>query len=945
MGKVLKSAVAVLPGAIIAGLAAGTGTGWAVFGASLFAGTAAGLLMKPPKMDLAEHGTNLRLKTDPAAPRQLIYGRVATGGTLVYRETAGTDNKNLHLVIALATHEIESVDGMDWAGEAVTFSGSNAVGQFANKMYLTPHMGAEDQLADSDLVSDCAQWTSAHRLRGLAYVHLKLIYDTEVYKQGLQQVRFFVKGRKIYDPRLDGENGGTGAHRLADTTTWEWSDNPALIAADYLMGFSLNGKQVAGMGVDPARIDWTSVSAQANICDEPVTLKSTDTEKRYTCNGIINSSRRHGDNLGQISSAMGGNIVFQSGKWRLFAAASRPAVLGRDKQNIIGGIALTAQKGWSEKVNAIRGVYPDADVSYEAKDYPPIVDASFVTADGGQELWMDLSLPMTTSKTMAQRLAKIALRRARMEKKTTLTLTPDALQDQCMDAVNLTYLPFNIDGQKMLVADWALKFDADKDGNVGILCTETLVQEDDSIYDWDEDTDEQDVLTPTKANPLALSSWKGSDLKYDGGVTFESLKPSEIGSTYGAFSGSGGTLRDEFGFNFTDFDIRTSLGTSEDLNWDGGYTKATIKSYADTGYQLSQPGTSYKIHADSVTGIDLNAGNVGGTGMSSVKTNAQTGYDLTQNNSTEIDNSSLPDNPSFAGSGDFAAPVTVTSGDPFQYECMRTGASSNWGVGITFDTDYAGFNKLSFLGVGDGGSNGFQWSNIEGTTDKLATLDVNGDFWVKRDLEAEGKSHAFGATLHTNRYSDWVNVQIGGGGIFSDVGADNVLISSNVRQVADGSWTHTATDYGSMFQLVNGSFNFFTCPSKTAGSTASYNIISTLSRTGIFSATDFTATSRRKWKKNVKAIKGARVAMDEFFPVWHEWRKNFRGYTEDQVPIAGYILEDCPAWVVSGDGVKYQKIVPVLDASLKELWAENDTLKADVETLKRQVSALLNGRA
>ena len=44
-----------------------------------------------------------------------------------------------------------------------------------------------------------------------------------------------VKGMLVYDPRLDSTNGGSGSHRLATPSTWEWSDNPALCFADFKM--------------------------------------------------------------------------------------------------------------------------------------------------------------------------------------------------------------------------------------------------------------------------------------------------------------------------------------------------------------------------------------------------------------------------------------------------------------------------------------------------------------------------------------------------------------------------------------------------------------------------------------------------------------------------------------------------------------------------------------
>ncbi|MBN8494552.1 MAG: hypothetical protein J0M00_24305 [Burkholderiales bacterium] len=75
-------------------------------------------------------------------------------------------------------------------------------------------------------------------------------------------------GRKLYDPRKDSTAGGSGAHRLADPTTWEFSDNPSLALADWL------SNALYGAG-EP--VDWSSVPAAANAND---TLVGSPAEKR-----------------------------------------------------------------------------------------------------------------------------------------------------------------------------------------------------------------------------------------------------------------------------------------------------------------------------------------------------------------------------------------------------------------------------------------------------------------------------------------------------------------------------------------------------------------------------------------------------------------------------------------------------------------------------------------
>lgn len=79
-----------------------------------------------------------------------------------------------------------------------------------------------------------------------------------------------VRGRKCYDPRKDSTAGGSGAHRLATPTTWEWTDNPALACADFLAS-SLYGLK--------RTVNWATVSAAAAACDAMI---GSPAEKRRT---------------------------------------------------------------------------------------------------------------------------------------------------------------------------------------------------------------------------------------------------------------------------------------------------------------------------------------------------------------------------------------------------------------------------------------------------------------------------------------------------------------------------------------------------------------------------------------------------------------------------------------------------------------------------------------
>lgn len=66
-------------------------------------------LAKNGSTSLTQQGTTVTTR-EAIAPRRVIYGLTRVGGNIVFME--GTDdNKYLHIIIALAGHEIQSVEG------------------------------------------------------------------------------------------------------------------------------------------------------------------------------------------------------------------------------------------------------------------------------------------------------------------------------------------------------------------------------------------------------------------------------------------------------------------------------------------------------------------------------------------------------------------------------------------------------------------------------------------------------------------------------------------------------------------------------------------------------------------------------------------------------------------------------------------------------------------
>ena len=107
------------------------------------------------------------------------------------------------------------------------------------------------------------EWDANHPMTGCAGLALFFTYNEDAYPSGLPNVSAVVRGAKVYDPRLDSTAGGSGAHRLADSSTWQWSESPPLLIGYYVMS-ELGGR------LPSTAIRWADVADAANACDQQV---------------------------------------------------------------------------------------------------------------------------------------------------------------------------------------------------------------------------------------------------------------------------------------------------------------------------------------------------------------------------------------------------------------------------------------------------------------------------------------------------------------------------------------------------------------------------------------------------------------------------------------------------------------------------------------------------
>ena len=408
------------------------------------------------------------------AQRTLIYGTTRVSGMNVIPPiVSGADGAMMHQVLALAGHEVSGISSVWFNQEEITNANITAItqsasdglvtaGTFKDYAWIRRYDGTQTAV-DTILDGASGYWTMNHIGYGISYLAIQYKYDKSVYGPiGKPEVSCLVAGKKVYDPRKDSTEGGSGSHRHTDdltsspvviaADTWEYSANPALCLADYLCDNDL------GMGEDPARIDWASVASAANECDEVVQVPTGDSPQsvgqyRYRCNIVLSVTDRYEDNIDAICTTMMGHCYYSSGKWQIHAGAWTASAFDLTEDDIIGGVTIQADTPRKDKYNSVRGQYYDAQREYQPSEFQPQTDAAYVTADG-ETIWREIELSGCTNEYEAQRSAIIVMRRSRNRRSLTAEFSMAAFKVKPWETGTMTLAEIGWSEQPVRCTAW-----------------------------------------------------------------------------------------------------------------------------------------------------------------------------------------------------------------------------------------------------------------------------------------------------------------------------------------------------------------------------------------------------------------------------------------------------------------------------------------------------------
>jgi hypothetical protein len=362
--------------AFIAFLKSGT-TAAAIVKAALYVAVSYGVSKALNKAPGQERGSKVETERNTAAARKFIFGQTRVGGVFGYYGASGTENKYFHEIILLAGHECESIEQVYFNDEVVTFDSVTDIADsfpYEDVARAQFFKGDDNQQSPADLIDDTqflarGRWTATERLRGISHLYLRLEYD-DAYEGGIPSISAVVKGVKVYDPRLDTTEGGSGSHRKDDPTTWEWSENPALILAWYLTYYRERG----GYGLPWGKIDIAALVTAANICDESVNGKP-----RYTCNGVVDTSMAPGDIIQRIAASMAGNVIWPQGIATIIAGSFVTPFMQIDEDDLLTDISIVTSRPIADSYNEVLASYIEPSSRYALVDMPPMRDETLLT--------------------------------------------------------------------------------------------------------------------------------------------------------------------------------------------------------------------------------------------------------------------------------------------------------------------------------------------------------------------------------------------------------------------------------------------------------------------------------------------------------------------------------------------------------------------------------------
>lgn len=396
---------------------------------------AAGKLLGKSKGSVQERQASVTTLSLGEVPREALIGEAVTGGSLIdafnHGGRYGTDY--VTRCIALTDHVVDALVGYYIDDQYFAFTANGVQAGFSGALDIEFVNATQAGAAPPArfLTASAGSWAATDVLASITHVWFSYKCDEAVWPQGHPQVRFLLRGLKVYDPRKDAALGysGAGPQTWADPSTHTFSRNAALLRYAFARGIYATGRQgqpehlLIGRGLSAEEAPPESVIAAANLCDETVGGAA-----RYTANGVIRASDDFIVVEEMFAAAMAGVIVQREGGVEIEPGQAKAAVVTITDADLVAGEPVTFSEflpdGDGGRVNTVIPRYVEPAQNWKDHSGPVRRNQADIATDRGPRE-ITLPLMLVTAGAQADRCAEITRRLGRLERRTTIVLPPE----------------------------------------------------------------------------------------------------------------------------------------------------------------------------------------------------------------------------------------------------------------------------------------------------------------------------------------------------------------------------------------------------------------------------------------------------------------------------------------------------------------------------------------
>lgn len=593
-------------------------------------------------------------------------------------------------------------------------------------------------------------------------------------------------------------------------------------------------------------VDSTQLTSAANTCDEAVNLLAGGTQPRFTIDGSFDTSESPANVVGRMNSAMAGSILYVAGKWGIYPGIWRAPTISLSDADFRGPMTVQTRLTHRDLYNGVKGTFISPLNNWQAADYPPLQDSVALQEDNLEPLWLDVELPFTISPAMAQRISKIALRRARHQITVQGQFKLTAYQVQPLDVVQLSHPRFGWVNKTFEVTACTMLYEPDTDNAPRLGVDLTLREADSTIYDWST-ADETAVGAPPGSTlpnnavvqpPTGLTLTSQEIIRVADGLTTSQIVVSWTAPA-DQFVTHGGRIR-------VQYKKHTDTAWLDGGAVDGAATKQTISPVNDNVLYDVQ------IWAENASGAQSSvvSGTVTPSGTSHGSTPMATGPGFSYTSDTSSITISWQnfiiaraDNTTTALANGSQAITGLASAKTYYFYPYYDEASATLKFLSASDTTYPSLAGVKFTDLTAG--------YVSTATSVTPSTTLSAEFWVKTSSSVDGV-----ILEHTNAQTGTpatIDFRVGfsGGSIRVTVGA-GILTGTAVN---DGLWHHvvvtqsgsTSTIYVDGVQVATGTtatisaIAGFWRISSNNGNTVEHVAGQTIERVAVYNGTALTA--------------------------------------------------------------------------------------------------------